>query len=315
MFRRGLLIFLIIVACALGYYGFQRFTVLGQFQSTPKTIAAPAQNHLSLIAVGDAGLGGPEQFKVAQAMEQLCQEQGLDGVLYLGDNFYFDGVSSVDDPQWQSKFEQPYGTPCLKKVPFYAVLGNHDYRGSPSAQIAYSQTSEHFQMPHRFYAVSFGQLLKVIALDSNFPDFCFFPKRCMLDFFRSEVTPPEHRFTIAIAHHPLMSANTKGYSYSGQTPFGWLMRRLACHSVDAWIAGHSHHLEHDSWADCRAEHFISGGGGAAIESQLAPQGQKFTAQTYGFLHLTVTADRMKTSFYDSENRELYSSSVNHGNLR
>ncbi|MBL9107498.1 MAG: metallophosphoesterase [Myxococcales bacterium] len=47
------------------------------------------------------------------------------GIL-LGDNFYVSGVSGVsgvDDPQWQDKFELPYSDLTF---PIYAVLGNHD---------------------------------------------------------------------------------------------------------------------------------------------------------------------------------------------
>ena len=51
-------------------------------------------------------------------------DPGFGFVVLLGDNFYEDGVASVDDPQWQTKFEDPYANIDL---PFYAVLGNHDH--------------------------------------------------------------------------------------------------------------------------------------------------------------------------------------------
>ena len=45
----------------------------------------------------------------------------------LGDNIYDSGVTSVTDPQWQTKFEIPY---MGVNLPFYVVLGNHDYGGN-----------------------------------------------------------------------------------------------------------------------------------------------------------------------------------------
>ena len=43
--------------------------------------------------------------------------------ILLGDNIYDDGVHSIDDPQWEEKFEGPYRN---IDMPFYPVLGNHE---------------------------------------------------------------------------------------------------------------------------------------------------------------------------------------------
>jgi tartrate-resistant acid phosphatase type 5 len=40
------------------------------------------------------------------------------------DNFYDEGVDSLDDEQFQTKFELPYAD---IDFPFWVVLGNHDY--------------------------------------------------------------------------------------------------------------------------------------------------------------------------------------------
>ena len=56
---------------------------------------------------------------VATASARTCDELGCDLVLMLGDNFIQHGVSSVDDPQWISKWKR-----CGPAGAFYPILGN-----------------------------------------------------------------------------------------------------------------------------------------------------------------------------------------------
>ena len=86
--------------------------------------AAPVR----FLATGDFGEGNVEQYRVAKAMKKVCDERGCDFVLGLGDNFYDIGVSGVEDPQFQTKFEAPYAE--LAKT-FYMSLGNHDNSHDP----------------------------------------------------------------------------------------------------------------------------------------------------------------------------------------
>jgi N-acetylmuramoyl-L-alanine amidase len=80
--------------------------------------------------VGDTGTGGPDQFKVAGAIFQTCASSGCDFGLLLGDNFYPDGVSSADDPQRKTKFEQPYFA-VLRATAMPAVLVETEFITHP----------------------------------------------------------------------------------------------------------------------------------------------------------------------------------------
>ena len=63
---------------------------------------------------------------------------GSQFVLALGDNFYFRGVSSIDDPLFEEVWEKQFSAPSLL-TPWYAILGNHDHYGSPEAQIDFAR--------------------------------------------------------------------------------------------------------------------------------------------------------------------------------
>ncbi len=132
---------------------------------------AAEKHELDFLAVGCTGSGDANQSRVAQAMEQECVRKRPDAVLYLGDNFYPHGVSSPDDPQWQSKFENMFSGPCLSATKFYAIPGNHDYAGSVAAQIQYTAMQNRWVMPARFYRLEWGKFLQLVAYDSTINDF------------------------------------------------------------------------------------------------------------------------------------------------
>jgi acid phosphatase len=95
---------------------------------------------VSFLAVGDWGRDGEFlQVEVAKRMGQAAQALEAAFVISVGDNFYEDGVASVDDPKWKTSFEDVYTAPSLQ-VPWYVALGNHDYRGEAQAQLDYART-------------------------------------------------------------------------------------------------------------------------------------------------------------------------------
>lgn len=79
------------------------------------------------LLVGDWGRdGGQNQSAVAALMATVADSMKPDFILSMGDNFYENGLLSVDDPQFQSSFTDVYNADSLQ-VQWHAVLGNHDY--------------------------------------------------------------------------------------------------------------------------------------------------------------------------------------------
>jgi hypothetical protein len=82
---------------------------------------------------GDWGRPSHEQALVARGLRTLqsrlkSQQRSLDGVLLAGDNFYPNGVTSLDDEKW----ERLWGVPFRPVgVPFLVAIGNHDYKVDP----------------------------------------------------------------------------------------------------------------------------------------------------------------------------------------
>ena len=149
---------LLLVACACG-------------TSVAQT-TQPARE-IQLLAMGDWGSGNDKQRLVASALADYASRQSVPiaAMLTAGDNFYND-MTSVDDPEWQKRFEQMYD-PVRLAFPFYATLGNHDYEKDEwKIQLAYPKAhpESRFKLPARWYRLDLPQdhpLVTILMLDSN----------------------------------------------------------------------------------------------------------------------------------------------------
>src|SRR5271169_203879 len=109
---------------------------------------------LNFLVFGDWGRNGEkDQSDVAAQMAVTAKLVDAKFIISVGDNFYENGVSAVDDPHWQSSFEKVYHAPSLQ-VPWHVALGNHDYHGNCDAQIEYNKVSPRWNMPARYYVRS-----------------------------------------------------------------------------------------------------------------------------------------------------------------
>ena len=99
---------------------------------------------LSFLFLGDYGWPGKNQTEVANQMSIWSSNSKASFVIGLGDNFYHNGVNGVNDKQWNDSFHNIYHHDSLTRIPFYAILGNHDYHQQPQAEIDYY----HLHNPH-----------------------------------------------------------------------------------------------------------------------------------------------------------------------
>ena len=119
---------------------------------------SPVDPGIRFIAVGDTGNGSPEQYSVAEANAVKCASSGCDFGLLLGDVLYNTEVESASDPQFSTKFEQPYQN---LNFPFYISLGNHHYDGDPTNganYVAYSGLSSKLILSAESYSFNQGSV-------------------------------------------------------------------------------------------------------------------------------------------------------------
>jgi len=291
---------------------------------------SPACSGVKIVATGDTGEGNPDQYAVGLAMDARCAAAGGWGctaAILTGDNFYDDGVDSVDDPQWDSKFELPYGLPALA-IPFYPVLGNHDYgptsTGNPFAQIGYSflpigpgagqRASDRWTLPEPYYDVVLGDdLVHLFLLDTQ----SVFPHpsiSAQLDDMQTRVAASTAVWKIAVGHHPrftsgehqldnvLLNELTELLNPPGMFA---LQQDVYC-GTDLYLSGHDHDrefIDRGQDPDCPDTYFAISGAGSKLggEGRVPVSHQLFfDDQVEGFAYLSLSANALQFEFYDKD---------------
>ena len=142
-------------------------------------LAMTAADDVHILSVGDwgsAALGGyhlKNAQNTAAAMQSYVKANTPRIVLNTGDNFYYCGIQNGSDPQINEDFVGLFGS---IQLPWYSILGNHDYGFNPDAQLWLNQTIPTWIMDARYYhrravlrdsGSNNGLVLNVIALDTN----------------------------------------------------------------------------------------------------------------------------------------------------
>lgn len=251
-------------------------------------------NRVNIILFGDGGTGTQKQYDVAKSADRLCNQNNCNAFFILGDVIYDNGVTSIDDPQFKTKFEDVYKN--IDK-PFYIALGNHDYDGCTLCYIAYSTISGKWRLPNYYYTQSFGSLVDVITLDTNNLN------QTQFDWALTTLKQSHARWKIVIGHHPLLSSDVEHGNATGATKD--MLEKIICHNADAYISGHAHDLE-DAGSFCGSHFFVSGGGGNKLYDKSLGKNPPFFAKKNGFLLASIDNNRMVFSFFDDTGEQLYS---------
>ena len=282
-----------LLACLVGCTSLFAQTDLG------RVIDKPA---LHFVALGDFGSGNMHQVTVAHAMAKRNSESRFDLGISLGDNFYRCGVHNATDPLWKTRWEDLY-TPL--GVPFYASLGNHDYghppivcpehKASPDAELAYTEHSQSWRMPARYYTFIAGPV-RFFAIDTEGWS------GAQLDWLKETLektaNEPGVKWRVVYGHHPMYTSGV----HLNERRIGVLRQELAplfkAAHVDLYIAGHDHDMEH-----LRAdgiEYLICGAGGAQLRAVRHQRPESlFHATTFGFLDITVDDHNLTADFLDT----------------
>ena len=271
---------------------------------------------LTILVFGDGGTGHAGQYRVAQAMADVCHRVACDFALTLGDNMYENGVEIKErnDPdasyrevlaQFEQKFERPYRRFAeLPGFHFWIALGNHDYRrNAVASMVTYSEFSDLWRLPGFHYEVPLlPAWIQVHALhtdtdvrrDLNGLQIASV-KRALCDDDRSG------RWKVVFAHNPVYNSghhrNDGNERRTRDLIEHPLLRECGVHM---YLAGHAHHQEHLTVRGF--EQVIQGAAGKSTGRNRPRKEphvqQRFFSKTFGFAILTIDADRVRFDFYD-----------------
>ena len=280
------------------------------------------EDSVNFLVLGDWGRNGHyQQRAVAKWMDIVMEQLDGDFIVTTGDNFYSNGVASVNDPYWQSSYEAIYDGPHLFEN-WYVTLGNHDYRGNWQAQIDYSNISRRWNMPHQYYAKTFDiddkNNILLVFLDTNplNPDYKNEAQYAetqkqdgakQLLWLEHKLATSKATWKIVIGHHPLYSS---GKRYGKTEGIRQVLEPIfEKYRVDAYYAGHEHDLQHNQPQGTTVAHFVSGAG-----SEVRPVAKRdftrFALSAAGFASVSVSKNALLTQFINASGQVIYQYQIN-----
>jgi tartrate-resistant acid phosphatase type 5 len=278
---------------------------------------------LNFLVMGDWGRNGEDHQKtVAKQMGKVAKELKADFIISTGDNFYPSGVVSEFDPLWKYSFEDIY-TDFALQWDWYPVLGNHDYKSNPDAQVAYSRISRRWKMPARYYAKTFpihgdtSRQVLIAFIDTN----PLIPQFYQGEYGKATIgqdstaqkqwlegvlanPSPNIKWKIVVGHHPLFTATQKRReSYDTRAVRASLKALLDKHRVDLYLCGHDHDLQH-LLPEGNTHYFVSGSASEKTEIGTLPI-SKLALSEYGFMVFSASADTMDVQVINDTGQVVY----------
>ena len=282
---------------------------------------------LNFLVMGDWGRNGADhQKQVAKQMGKTASKQRAAFIIATGDNFYPSGVASELDPLFKYSFEDIY-TDFSLQWDWYVVLGNHDYKTNPDAEVKYSNISRRWKMPARYYAKKFSinldtmQQVLVAFMDTNpfIKEYYSNPEygpnvrtqdttaqKQWLDSLFSHASPSV-KWRIVVAHHPPYTGGSRTYAYDTKAMQNSIVPLLKKYKVDFYLAGHEHSLQY-IYPGGVTHYFISGAASEVTPSRLLPE-SKFTASQYGFMSFSLTGNKATIQAIDYKGKILYQTNI------
>merc|ERR1719191_951404 len=107
---------------------------------------------------------------VAAQMAKTAEANDVKFIVNTGDNFYWCGIENTSDFQVQKDWLEPYSASSLQ-VPWYGVLGNHEYGYNVSAQIEMTKLYKNWVIEDRYFTkrvqMDGSNYVSMIFLDTN----------------------------------------------------------------------------------------------------------------------------------------------------
>ncbi len=273
---------------------------------------------VNFIVIGDWGRNGDYlQRETAVQLNKSVRETKASFVVSTGDNFYENGIASIDDPQWWFSFEDVYRGANLY-INWYAVLGNHDYHGSAKAQIDYSKKSRRWRMPNYYYSFerkipSSSEKILFVFLDTNqfeknyyqneekYPELIKQDSKEQLKWIDSVFAASNAAWKIVIGHHHVYTGGSRKDQVSET---GLILEPiLKKYGVNAYFCGHEHDLQY--LKPKGNTHFIISGAGSELRPTSYLPITKFAKSENGFVAASITQKELLIEFINYKGELIY----------
>lgn len=280
-----------------------------------KTLEKP----LNFYLANDLGRNGYyDQKPIAELMGRMAENVDIECVIAAGDVHHFEGVRSVNDPLWMTNYELIYNHPELM-IPWYAILGNHEYRGNSQAVIDYTNISGRWNMPARYYTFVLendGITIRMVMVDTaplidkyrtdsqKYPDACKQDINQQLNWIDSVLTSAKEDWVIVVGHHPIFAETGKDDSerLDLQKRLDRVLRKHA--NVDMYLCGHIHNFQYIRPKDSKIDYVVNTSG--SLSRKVKPiEGTQFCSDESGFSLITADKKELKLHMINKTGKVIY----------
>ncbi|KAJ0105087.1 hypothetical protein Patl1_19546 [Pistacia atlantica] len=255
---------------------------LWQFQHPVK-----ADGSLSFLVIGDWGRRGAyNQSQVAFQMGRIGEDLNIDFVVSTGDNFYDDGLKSVNDLLFQESFTQIYTANSLQKQWYNEIADFFFVDTTPFVDKYFLKPNKHTYdwrgiIPRKKYL---AKILRDVEL---------------------AMRKSAANWKIVVGHHTMRSI---GHHADTKELVQHLLPILEANNADMYINGHDHCLQHISSTRSPIQFLTSGGGSKAWKGEIDKRnrnGTRFYYDGQGFMSIQLTEAEARIIFYDVFGRALH----------
>lgn len=267
------------------------------------------KKQVNVFMANDLGRNGYyDQKPIAELMGQMADVVFPECVFAAGDVHHFEGVQSTSDPLWLTNYELIYSHPRLM-IPWYPILGNHEYLGNTQAVLDYSHVSRRWSMPARYYTKVFekgGTSVRFVLLDTTplmqrhreetekYPDACKQDHEKQLAWVDSLLTVSKEDWVVVIGHHPIYAETNREENErcEMQQTLDKILRRH--HNVTLYACGHIHNFQHIRPKGSTFDYIVNSS--ASLSRNVgAIEGTIFCSSESGFSMIAV--DRQELCLY------------------
>lgn len=274
---------------------------------------------VNFMLANDLGRNGYyEQKPIAELMGRMAETVDIECVVAAGDVHHFEGVRSTSDPLWMTNYELVYSHPELM-LPWYPILGNHEYRGNTQAVLDYAQVSRRWCMPARYYAKTLEEnsvRVKLILLDTaplidkyrkdstDYPDAHRQSMEQQLEWLENTLRQSDEDWILVIGHHPIFAETGKSDSERSDMQKRVRSILLRYPKVAMYLCGHIHNFQHIRQPGDSIDYVVNSS--ASLSRKVKPiEGTKFCSSEPGFSLISADKQELLLRMIDKEGKVIY----------
>ena len=280
---------------------------------------AKLEKSVNFYIANDLGRNGYyDQKPIAELMGRMAETVGIECVVAAGDVHHFEGVRSTSDPLWMTNYELIYSHPELM-LPWYPILGNHEYRGNTQAVLDYAGVSARWEMPARYYTFTVEDndvTVRVVMLDTTplidkyredtvgYPDACRQEVEPQLSWLDRVLTDAREDWVIVVGHHPIFAQTEKSEKerLDMQRRVDTVLRRHD--NVAMYVCGHLHTFQHIRRQGTDIDYVVNSS--ASLSREVSPiEGTQFCNGATGFSLVAADKDRLCLYMLDKDGKVLH----------